>query len=248
MPNTTWRWQNKRHDRKWFRDCLIARLKQRWIISHTPDPQRSWAGSPQWHEGTVQWHLRRGHAQPGHSCRQWWTTHGWCCLEMQRRPQSTGGEERFRWCKQCAETGSADIMGCSEPWLLPGRDGKWQRWPFWCDPWVLPRSAPHSCQTPQRSYQLHLRKTRRPSSVRLFRWLLILKKGNKLNLKSQQSNWLETILPVRTLLVSEGHRSRARIPGTLALWSPWRQQWGDLSTQDTLSKEQLFQPCIWKRE
>lgn len=27
----------------------------------------------------------------------------------------------------------------------------------------------------------------------------------------------ETNIPVRTLLVSEGHRSRARIPGTLAL-------------------------------
>lgn len=34
----------------------------------------------------------------------------------------------------------------------------------------------------------------------------------------------ETNVPVRTLLVSEGHRSRERIPGTLALWRPWTQQ------------------------
>lgn len=43
---------------------------------------------------------------------------------------------------------------------VPGMDGKWQRWPSWYDLWASPRSAPHFCQTPQRSYQLHLRNTR----------------------------------------------------------------------------------------
>lgn len=38
----------------------------------------------------------------------------------------------------------------------------------------------------------------------------------------------QTHSPVSTLLVSEGHRSRARIPGTLALCRPWEQRETDV--------------------
>lgn len=48
------------------------------------------------------------------------------------------------------------IFGQRKEWL-PEMDGKWQRWPSWYDPSVLPQSAPHSCQTPPHSYQLRLK-------------------------------------------------------------------------------------------
>lgn len=73
-----------------------------------------------------------------------------------------------RWPNKLTERAQTGLAYCTKLWQLrclkqtiPGMDGKWQRWPSWCDPSALPLSALRSCQTPQHSYQLHLRNTRR---------------------------------------------------------------------------------------
>lgn len=127
-------WYTEWVKRSFITKCYIKRYLS--SCGHTPDPQKSWAGSPQWHAGTVQWHLPRGHAPPGHSCPRWRTTHGWCCQEMQRRPQTRGVKtEKQELTLSRKKKLYYGLMSrwCTKHKSLPGMDGRWQRWPSWCD-------------------------------------------------------------------------------------------------------------------